>query len=335
MSNPFNDSWVSVRDSMREAEITRRGKRNNAIKFGIDYLDDALFGIFQDDLVLLGAQSGKGKTHLAVKLAQNAAKQGKKVYYFALEAAKGEIEQRLIFSQLNITHITQGQYMTGVVDEAVEKETDRVINENLFLGDKGGDVFVYYKGVNFSPKDLERELLGNQHKGDLFIIDHFHFLDYDPSQSEQSDHKAAMRVIRSTALSMGKPVILLAHMNKAFARTGNPIPGMYDFYGTSDLINIATRVITLSTRVPEETLGGPASADKGLTVFYTAKERYDGSKTNFFGITNYSPINGEYLPGYLLAEYDTQKLLTRSDRQFPYWAKNAKSIYVSPATGDT
>jgi replicative DNA helicase len=54
--------------------------------FGVTYLDAALKGICPNDLILIGATSGAGKTELCAQIARINAKLGKRVNYIALEA---------------------------------------------------------------------------------------------------------------------------------------------------------------------------------------------------------------------------------------------------------
>ena len=68
---------------------------NNSGYFGIKYLDAALHGIKPNDLILIGASSGAGKTELCTHIAKTNAKLGKRVRYIALEAEKNEIETTL------------------------------------------------------------------------------------------------------------------------------------------------------------------------------------------------------------------------------------------------
>ena len=70
------------------------------LRFGLAFADDSLLGILPDDLVLVGAPSGVGKTQFCVNVALANVSEGKRVHFFALEASDLEIERRLKFQVL-------------------------------------------------------------------------------------------------------------------------------------------------------------------------------------------------------------------------------------------
>lgn len=88
-----------VRSADRAAGLPGRVRERakTSRPFHVGFLDDIAIGLLETDLVVLGAPTGKGKTTLAAIFAQNAAKSGSRVHYFALEAHDGEIEQRMLF----------------------------------------------------------------------------------------------------------------------------------------------------------------------------------------------------------------------------------------------
>jgi replicative DNA helicase len=310
----FNE-FTDLKSSLLDAIEHRSQMRAESFRFGIDYLDDALHGIFKNDLVLVGALSGRGKTQFAVNLAINVAKQNKKVFYFALEADRFEIQRRVMFSKLPKGLITNEEYMTGYTSDVINEEERRVA-ENM---DALESFSVYYKSGEFGSKEVQRYLLSLQNEADLFIVDHFHYLDSSQAYDEKSEHKEAIRVIRDTAISANKPVVLLAHMNKAAASVDIKVPDLRDFYGTSDLCNIATKVITISPRVPEHVT---ASATNSVpTLIYTAKHRHAGSTARYVGACSFSFDTGTYNPNYLLLHHDSLEFV--EDRKIPSWAKRS------------
>src|SRR5688572_24796361 len=84
-------------DTSEKEYQARLNMPKTAMRFGVDFLDDALRGILPDDLILLGAPSGAGKTQLCCNIAYANLFEGKRVHYIALEASIYEIERRLKF----------------------------------------------------------------------------------------------------------------------------------------------------------------------------------------------------------------------------------------------
>ena len=72
---------------MDQAEESRGG----GIQTGLPMLDDTTGGVFQDELVLIGARSGVGKTSFALQIAHTMAAAGKCVYFGSLETNRVQI----------------------------------------------------------------------------------------------------------------------------------------------------------------------------------------------------------------------------------------------------
>jgi replicative DNA helicase len=88
----------STRLDGERSERRRLGAR--ALPYHHAFLDDYLRCIMPNDLILLGAETGAGKTELARHIGAANARNGKRVYYFALEAEDKEIERRTKYAEL-------------------------------------------------------------------------------------------------------------------------------------------------------------------------------------------------------------------------------------------
>lgn len=313
----FLDGWRSVFDGAKETIPWLKNLKQNQVPTGIDFIDDAFRGgILKDDLILLGAPTGVGKTQSAVNIAKNAVLAGKRVNFFALEAQRNEIEARLMFSESENMAISSGDFMHGIDDE----DTEIKALQACLKMERLKNLMVYYRKVQgFDADELTRHILSLQNQTDLIILDHFHFLDHDIAKNEILAHKEAIRKIEFISKSSGIPVILVAHLNKAHSKA-DTIPTHYDFYGTSDLPNICTKAFTFSKNIPEE-ITVSRSERFSPTVVYCSKERQDSSVTNYFAICNFDRQTGSYRSGYRLFDKFTKDELTQTDPRFPRWAK--------------
>ncbi len=90
--------------------VQNRGELSG-VTTGFTDLNSLLGGFQKSDLVLLAARPSMGKTALAVNLAVNAAKAGKKVAMFSLEMSKTQIGQRILasFAQMNLSSLFKGE----------------------------------------------------------------------------------------------------------------------------------------------------------------------------------------------------------------------------------
>src|SRR3954469_17207692 len=103
-SMPARLGWEEREERQRHAKAR--------LRFHVSFLDDCIRGILPNDLVLLGAPSGVGKTDLALHIATSNAREGKRVTYLALEAEPRELERRTkfrIMSELAWAQATDAQ----------------------------------------------------------------------------------------------------------------------------------------------------------------------------------------------------------------------------------
>ncbi len=265
------------------------------MRFGVDFLDDALRGIYPDDLILLGAPSGIGKTQLCCNIAYANIEDGKRVHYIALEASEYEIERRLKFPlvferfladpqrprlprKLNYADWLLGQYTA----ELEKYEQDAA----LFFEGAFKNLFVYYKQENFGVTDLIREVCLAGEETDLIIVDHVHYFDFDDDNENRAIREIA-KTVRTLAIEQQKPIILVAHLRKRDKANDEIAAGLDEFHGSSDLYKIATKVITVAG-------GGPDMDGNFKTFFRIPKNRIDGGVTRFLGLELFNPRKGSY-----------------------------------------
>ena len=96
----FGFSFSTFAQHLDENRNLRRENAEKCLTFGVEYLDRALGGIFPRDLVLVGADTGIGKTELVTGIARANARKpplglGKRVHGFFLECDDGEIQERI------------------------------------------------------------------------------------------------------------------------------------------------------------------------------------------------------------------------------------------------
>ena len=319
--NLLDQKFKSVAE--RALEV-KKYSRDSLLKFGISYLDQALRGIFPDDLILFGAMPGAGKTQLAVNIGLINSALGKKIHLFALEASKNEIESRMIYS------LTAENYYNSIV----KTHLDRPLNYEDWLTGYYGDkldfqeekaraevwnrknFFTFYRDdETFTAKTLSD--MANIYAGetDLFIVDHVHYFDF----TGDDENKALYEIIKTSrdiVLRIGKPMIMIAHLRKRDNNT-DLVPGIYEFHGSSNLPKIATRVITMAP-------GGPV--DGNPMQFYTnirvPKNRFNNSISNYIGQTKFdisTNTYGSWCIGKLNYKGDEFEPLVGKDQ--PFWAR--------------
>ncbi|MGM9544450.1 MAG: replicative DNA helicase [Romboutsia timonensis] len=84
-------------------EELNSGKVINKVKTGISIIDSCTNGIAPSELVTIGAKSGVGKSALAIRIAINMHKEGKKILIISREMSKKQVTERILLSHSGVT----------------------------------------------------------------------------------------------------------------------------------------------------------------------------------------------------------------------------------------
>lgn len=309
-------------------KIDRHLRASWLVPYGVSYLDDAMLGILPNDLVLVGAKTGRGKTELATSIALNASSSGKNVVFFALEADRWEIQRRLKYralAKLHAQHFAKGsgfpfprfrEWLTqGFQSEwdALENEVERELTlQTLSLE-------IYYKGDSYTPDQFVKDLEGLK-ETHLVIVDHLHYFDLSGS-TETEGLKKAIHAIRNAALYHQKAVVLLAHLRKDDRASKKSLPNIDDFHGHSDIAKVCTTAILMAPASGEH----HQSLGVYPTYFHIAKCRTAAEVTPFVGVMGFDFKTNCYSDRYYLEEasfFEDPKVIDDS-KNIPKWAKRA------------
>lgn len=318
-----------VSSSVRQERAERVAMRGKTLSFGVRFLDAAIGGIFPDDLLLLGAATGKGKTEMATGIARENAIAHKAVHYFALEAGRREIDRRIKYPLISAMvyedrhangdlwkRVNVLDWFKGEFDQELDWYEKRAEAEMVRAYPS---LFVRYKGVEaFDKETLARLFLDVASETDLVIIDHLHYVDSD-DPNENRGTKAIVQRIRDLQNKHGKPVLLIVHVRKAdrARKSAQLIPHIEDIHGTSDAGKIATKAIMIAPAYDQTSTPGLAP-----TYIEPSKCRADGSRTRFVGLVPYNFRTGRYEQAFELGRLsdDRSKFLFVKDEDLPAWA---------------
>lgn len=297
-------------------DLTRR-----QLPFHVAFLDDILRSILPKDLILLGAETGAGKTELARLISSATADAGKHVFYFALEAEHREIERRDKYATLcelilerkahRIGEMNYPDWYRGKCDELVAG-LDAIADE--MIEERRSTLHTYYRGSKFDTKEIKRLFVAHQTQADLFIVDHLHYVDID-DENENRGFKTAIKLIRDVALDIGKPVILIAHLRKGDSRGKTLVPRLEDFHGSSDIIKVVTHSIMLA---PARSM---PSHQPGIsnTFMYVPKDRHGGS-TGLIALCEFDRRRKTYAEHYTLGRANGDEFEPLGTKEVPRWA---------------
>lgn len=297
------------------------------LPFGVKFLDLALGGITPNDLVLIGAKTGIGKTALAVLVALYNCLRGRNVYYYALEAEHREIERRMKFQVLAEKYFQVRQpgsrsdiryldWYLGRLDDLLspfEDWADRQLAPTL------QHLHTYYRGPSFTPADFCRTLEAKKDHADLVVLDHLHYVDTD-DENENRGYRDMVKRIRDTALRIGRPVIAVAHVRKGDRRYEPLVPTLEDFHGSSEITKISTKAIMLAAAYDQQ------NADSFLwnTYVQVAKCRLDSTVCRYVATCRFNARINAYEDGFVLGRL-TQKGTVFDELPRPDWPEWARA----------
>lgn len=227
--------------------IQERKKRNiaNICRYWIDILDNYLWWIVENELVVIGAWSWIWKTELSIQIAIENAMRWKKIALFSLEGDIWEIVYRYFQKHINLKlkkewkwFIRWPEYRLNLKN--IDKEEERVYKEipkeldNLFIFDK-----------TFIPdrNKLLEIFRDNYNNFDMFVIDHLHYLDY--WENEYTWISDIVRWIKEMTEIIKKPVILVSHLKRWYNLKGK-LPDNWDLHWSSNIEKNANTIILIT-----------------------------------------------------------------------------------------
>lgn len=316
-------------NSLAFSEIdTRKDKREGILSFGIDYLDDAMAGILKNDLILLGAGSGAGKTQVCCNVALANIEKGKRVHFIALEAEYAEIERRIkyqifakkFFEDSNRPKDVSISFQNWMLGDFIKSCADHEAEAAKDFANNYDGLFTFYKQSKFDLSDMIAKVVECADDTDLIIIDHVHYFDFD-DDNENRAVKEIAKTARTLTLEQGKPIILVSHLRKRDRGSLDLVPGLEEFHGSSDLYKIATKAITLAP-------GEWSPNNKFETLFRIVKNRFEGSVTRNIASCNYLIKEGRYEKGYRLGDANRKRddgFSPLDLHLYPSWARNYRA----------
>ena len=315
-------------------ERVEMGKR--ALKYHLTFLDDCLRGISPNDLVLIGAETGAGKTECVRSIAVSNARIGKRVYYFALEAAPSELERRTKYEILikllardrnpGIERMNYPDWYYGRCEDVCGKYNADA--ERMFALEYRS-LHTYYRGSKFDHDDIKRLFLAIQSEADLIILDHLHYVDID-DENENRGFKKTIQMIRNVALGMGRPVLLVAHLRKRDLRGKAIVPDISEFHGSSEISKNVTHAVLFA---PARSM--PSSNPRiARTFMHVPKDRIGGA-TGLVALLEFDRLYKRYGENYTLGRtsYDGSEFEPLGSDEVPEWAKHHQAMYVPMDAG--
>ena len=306
----------------------KEARDNNKVigEYGISFLDDFLGGIRKSDMVLIGADTGCGKSSLAYQIAFNNAAKKKKVHLFALEADKHEPHMKEAYTFIADQYYNKKkpykradmnyrEFLNGNIDE---KEYEPELTKHM---DTFYNLEIHYKEKDFTIDTLVTKFNQVALHCDIIILDHIDYFDI-MGANENLEVTEILKELRTISIEHHIPIIILSHIRKSQFKQAT-LPHKDDFMGTSNKTKITKTSILLS---PDFETCDYVSGKYG-TYIQIPKDRAFG-KTNLVARCVFDRNRNKYLDQYELhkivcGEPHAAPLL---ESELPAWAINCKKF---------
>lgn len=266
-------SFATYQDTFKaETDYRANIKFDDLCTYGIKPLDDSLLAIARNELIVIAASSGYGKSEAAIQVSEHNAMNGKRVALYGLEGGSREVIQRMkwkriceiYYREYSDEHIeldyrawvlnkVREPLLTKIEAQVYVELTDK-IGKNLYLYDNPAGLNC--KSFCQSLQNLEglradltldhaiRKSMRGMVNLDLIVIDHLHYFSIDKDENEIAEITEILKTVKIITEEMQIPVILVAHLRKL--PRGHGIPDKEDIYGTSNIHKIANTCIIIA-----------------------------------------------------------------------------------------
>ncbi|MFH5811986.1 replicative DNA helicase [Companilactobacillus sp. FL22-1] len=213
-----------VKSSFEEIDkLYDQGSDVTGLSTGYKDLDDMTTGLHKDELIILAARPGVGKTAFALNLAQNAAtKSNATVAIFSLEMGAESLVNRMLCSEGSID---ANSLRTGKLDEnqwnSLVVAMGSLSRTNVYIDDTPGTKMA-------AIRSKCRRLLKESGHLDLIIIDYLQLIEGTGQENRQQEVSAISRSLKKLAKELHVPIIALSQLSRGVEARQDKRPMLSD-----------------------------------------------------------------------------------------------------------
>lgn len=217
-----------IDDVLQEAfsKVTELSKNNDDItglSTGYRDLDLITAGLHEDELIIVAARPGVGKTAFALNVAQNVAtKSDTAVAIFSLEMGAEQLVNRMLCAEGSIeaNHLRTGQ-LTDNEWESLVVAMGSLAKAKIFIDDTPG-----IKMANIRAK--ARRLAKEQGNLGLIVVDYLQLIEGTGQENRQQEVSAISRQMKMLAKELHVPVIALSQLSRSVEQRQDKRPVLSD-----------------------------------------------------------------------------------------------------------
>ncbi len=262
----------AIDSAYKRVEITRSGEIVG-ITTGLVDLDHYLTWE-NEDLIIIAARPGMGKTAMCLKHAKEAAKKQKHVRIYSLEMGEIALTNRILLSEcdLDATKFRRG-YLSDVDLGKLEIAARKLENLNIWIDDKPA------RTVNSISADAKK--WNKKEQCDLIIIDYLQLTESETEYGSTNDKISKItRGLKKLAKEIKIPIILLSQLNRQVESRGSKIPQLSDLRDSGAIEQDADKVLFIYRPEKYGIIEDESGNDlRGVGFYIISKNREGAAET--------------------------------------------------------
>lgn len=205
------------------------------IPTGFSNIDKKISGFFNGSFIVIGARPSVGKTSLAISIASNMLKRGKRVGFISIEMKKKQIFQRYVSQELKIPL----KNLIVPQDNAKIKEQLKAISSNFTLPFYVDDTPMNINNMRIRLKKMQKE-----HKLDIIFIDYLQLIGGDEKRRYElvTNISQELKVI---AKELNIPIVALSQLSRGMEQNEDKTPNLSHLKESGSIEQDADMVILL------------------------------------------------------------------------------------------
>ena len=195
---PLCEIWDNLKTDIMSRELTPKHK------IGLPSIDNTLWGLHKQELVVIGARTSHGKSSFAINTVKNLADTNLRIIYFSLEMSKEQVLEKLLcnFCEINNRDLKQGMSKSEVIKN--EKTFLSWISEiKLLIDDK--------YGYDFDSLVKVCEII----KPDFIFLDYIQMVSSKGYRSKVEAIEEYVRKIKELSVTMNFGAIIVSQINRS------------------------------------------------------------------------------------------------------------------------
>ena len=205
------------------------------IKTGFYHTDDCLGGLEGGDITVIGARPGVGKSAIVTQIIGQMAEKGYNIGYYNLEMNESQVYERFVsrMSEIGLTRVRRAKSFLGGEKESFDKANERLSEYSITISTGAKSV-----------SEIRTECRHQRY--DVIVIDYLQLIKAGRKFSNRASEVGDIsKAIKSLAMELHVPIILLSQLNRLSEQKETKEPTMAELRESGDIEQDASNIILL------------------------------------------------------------------------------------------